>query len=141
MRRILVSLATAGVLATAVMPAVFAADPSGGDPVATPVPTDAAPQPTATPGPYDGTYVEDPTFVSGGELPTQPPGTGTVPGAAGLTPPPTDAPAAASTARAGTLLPLVLLTGAALVALLAGTVSPARRLPGTPPKPRRHRPA
>lgn len=137
MRRFLVSLATAAVLAVAVVPAVMATDPPAGDPVATPVPTEAAPQPTPTPGPYDGTVVEDPTFVSGGELPTQPADTATAPRAPGLTPPPTDVPAA-STAGTGNPLPLVLLSAAALVALLVCPVSRAPRTTGTP---RRHRPA
>jgi hypothetical protein len=143
MRRLLLSLATAAVLTGSVVPAALAADPTA-DPVATAAPPDAAPtdgvpQPTATPGPYDGTVVEDPTFVSGGELPTQPPGAATTPGAPGLTPPPTDARVAAPMARSGSQLPLILLVASAVAALVASPVRRARRLPRTSRTPRRHR--
>jgi len=126
MRRLLVSLATAAALAVAVVPAALAADPTSvtGDAITTPTPTDPAPEATATPGPWDGQVVEDPTFVSGGELPTQAPGAGSTPAAPGITPPPTDAPAVVQASGAITRVPLLLLAAAALVATL---VSPVRR--------------
>jgi len=131
MRRLLVSLATAAALAVAVVPAALAADPASanGDAAATPAPTATAPDATATPGPWDGQVVEDPTFVSGGELPTQAPGAGSTPAAPGITPPPTDAPAVGQAAGTTTQLPLLLLAAAGLVALL---VSPVRRAQPAP---------
>src|SRR5437763_698018 len=111
MRTQLLSLTAAAVLAAALVPATYASDPSpsAGDrsgsprpaemspatasalPAETPAPTAAG---TAAPtGPYDGTVVEDPTFVSGGEIPTQPASARPPPGGPRLTPPPTDRPA------------------------------------------------
>jgi hypothetical protein len=126
MRRLLVSLATAAALAVAVVPAAFASDPvpAMGDTVIAPGPSDPAPEATATPGPWDGQVVEDPTFVSGGELPAQAPGTGSTPAAPGVTPPPTDAPAVVQATGTTTQLPLLLIAASALVAIL---VSPVRR--------------
>ncbi len=131
MRRLLVSLVTAAALAVAVVPAAFAADPTSasGDAVMTPAPTDAAPEATATPGPWDGQVVEDPTFVSGGELPTQAPDTGATPAAPTITPPPTDATAVVQATGAISQLPLLLLAAAAVIALL---VSPVRRVQPAP---------
>jgi hypothetical protein len=125
-RRLLISLAAAAALAVAVVPAAFAVDPAPatGDAVTTPASSSPAPEATATPGPWDGQVVEDPTFVSGGELPTQAPGTGSTPAAPGVTPPPTDAPAVVQAAGATLQLPLLLL---AAVALLAMLVNPVRR--------------
>jgi hypothetical protein len=125
-RSLLVSLATAAALAVAVVPTAFAADPTsvGGDAVTTPAPTEPATEATATPGPWDGQVVEDPTFVSGGELPTQAPSAGSTPAGPGITPPPTDAPAVVQAAGATTQLPLLLLAAATLVAML---ISPVRR--------------
>ena len=131
MRRLLVSLATAAALAVAVVPAALAADPSSATgAVTTPAPTQPAPEATATPGPYDGQVVADPTFVSGGELPTQAPGTGSTPAAPGITPPPTDASAVVQAAGVTTQLPLLLLTVTALVALLVRPVARAPRTSG-----------
>jgi len=125
MRRLLISLVTAAALVVAVVPAVLAAEPSPvtNETAATPAPTDGTQEPTPAPtGPYDGTIVVDPTFVSGGELPTQP-----APAAPArsprITPPPTDAAAAGSSAAGATPLPMLLLLVSAVIALLA---SPTR---------------
>jgi hypothetical protein len=93
--------------------------------IATPAPTEAA-DPTATPGPYDGTIVEDPTFVSGGELPTQAPGS-TKTTTPGVTPPPTDAAIVAPATSPSSPLPLLLLAASAFIALLASPVTRAQR--------------
>jgi hypothetical protein len=129
MRTLLDSLATAAALAVAVVPAASAAEPSfqvGGE-AATPSPPVVAPDPTATPaGPYDGTIVVDPTFVSGGELPTQPASApSAAPQAPGVTPPPTDAAGAVPAPR-GQSPVFVLLGAAAALALLTAGV-PRRR--------------
>src|SRR5690349_11240564 len=127
MRRLLVSLATAAALVVAVVPAALGADPSLApvDAVATPAPTQA-PDPTATPGPYDGTIVEDPTFVSGGELSTQAPGSPRT-RLPGVTPPPTDAAVVAPATTPSSPLPLFLLAASALIALLASPVTRTQR--------------
>jgi hypothetical protein len=135
MPRLLVSLATAAALAVAVVPAAFAGEPAWapGVGITTPAPSGPAPEATATPGPWDGQVVEDPTFVSGGELPTQAPGSGSTASAPGVTPPPTDAPAVVQATGTTSQLPLLLLAAAALVTML---VSPVRRAP-TPSRGRR----
>src|SRR4051812_21431262 len=156
MHRSLVSLAVAIMIATASVPAVLAADTSGlGDPSGTPVPSEATgvetptPVPTATadphpaptptpPGSYDGTIVEDPTFVSGGELPTQPASRAPAPGGPVVTPPPTDTPVVATPSPASSV-PFVLLAAAALIALTLAPASRARRVRTVPRRSRNHR--
>ena len=115
------------------------ADASGSDslaPIATETPAATATpnatenpvpdaSPTATPAaPYDGTIVVDPTFVSGGEVRTQPAPTAH-PGAPGVTPPPTDASSVAAP-RTDAPFSLLLLVAAALAGLVIIPASRAR---------------
>ena len=122
MRSLVLSVATAVVLLTAVAPGAFAADPSATD---APAPiTDPNPTPT---GPYDGEIVVDPTFVSGNELPTQAPSAPTRhagPAGPAITPPPTDLAAGTSSTAGGLPVTILALVASALVAL---TVTPRRR--------------
>src|SRR3954447_1059835 len=153
----LVSLAVAVAIATASVPAVLAADTSSGlgEPSSMPAaseatgsdartprrsaPADPYPAPTATsPGSYDGTIVEDPTFVSGGELPTQPASRAPAPGGPVVTPPPTDTPVVATPSPASSV-PFVLLAAAALIALTLAPASRARRVRTVPRRSRNHR--
>src|SRR3954451_22306570 len=134
MRRTVISVVAAAALLVALVPAVLAGDASSaaGEPGATPSPapaaSDDAPEPTGTaPGPYDGTIVEDPTFVSGGELATATPTTGLPTGSASLTPPPTDTGVPAARQPAAGPIALVLLIAAGLVALVSMPGSRARR--------------
>ena len=123
MRSLILSVATAVLLVTAVVPGALAADPSATEaPAQLEAPT---PTPGAT-GPYDGTIVVDPTFVSGGVLPTQRPRQPGAQDAPELTPPPTDAGAVVARADGGLPVPLLILGVSALVALGA-MPRPARR--------------
>ena len=116
MRSLILSATMAVLLTAAIVPGALATDPSGTD-----APTqiaEATPAPTAT-GPYDGTIVVDPTFVSGGELPTQPPANGAGRPRPGITPPPTDAVAVAGAPIGpGLPIPIVLVLAAGAIATL-----------------------
>jgi hypothetical protein len=126
MRSLILSVATAVVLTAAVVPGALATEPSGTDaPTPVEVPT---PSPTA-PGPFEGTIVVDPTFVSGGELPTQPPANAQGPARPAITPPPTDAAIETNATGTGLQVPLLLLAATAAVAALA-TPGRARRRAG-----------
>jgi hypothetical protein len=123
MRSLVLSVAVAVVILTAAAPGAFAADPSvTGDPV-------VATNPTAAPtGPYDGQIVEDPTFVSGGTLPTQPPGRPDSPARPLVTPPATDSVATGTgPGSSSPAMPLLILAASAVTALVAAPRPMARR--------------
>jgi hypothetical protein len=110
MRSLIRSVATAVVLLADVVPGALAADPSATDgptPVVEPTPT----------GPYDGTIVVDPTFVSGGVLPTQRPSRPGSQDGPRITPPPTDGVAATAPADAGLPVSVLILASSAVLAL------------------------
>lgn len=116
MRSLLLPVAMAAVLAVAIAPGTLAGEPDA-TPVA-PAIGDPNPTPTATPaGPYDGDIVVDPTFVSGGELPTQAPVAAHGAPRPRLTPPPTDAVSDPAASGASMLLPFLVLATAGLLAL------------------------
>src|SRR6187399_1678685 len=123
MRSPILSATTAVLLLAAVVPGALAAEPTVTEaPVQVEAPT---PSPTAT-GPYDGTIVVDPTFVSGGVLPTQRPRQPQAPVAPGLTPPPTDAIVSSAPSGAGLAVPALILASSVVLAL-AVAPRPARR--------------
>jgi hypothetical protein len=123
-KRTLLALAVALVLAASIAPLALAADDQVGDPTPAPV-VDPTPEPTPTPF-VNGEPVADPTFITAS--PTATPA-GAVKGLTGrhstVTPPPTDTIDGPTATGTDLQVLLVLAVGFALALLVAPV--PARR--------------